>query len=314
MQTPLSRKEGHRGRVSKPSNVQFHIKLSPYLSSRWQWEKDESRAVSDPAPLGTPLPILPETLHVRYEAKLIHFFTAKWRSLRGLQVGFPQTRAELPLSPGNSFGGKFKWFQVTRSHYLWPRHICHDLVTRSVTKSHYPWPGHTMVRLGSMLGLIIMGMMDMGCISLNLMSQRFRGSWLITFQPFFTCSALFSRFFEEKEGFLLSCKLFCFHFTMSKFYQGILWCLIAFSLVLSTIPYAPPSSKVIEKKRWTLFLTLIILCFYKHRGVVVDTLAMTLSVNRDTMLVLMLWVWHYWLVRWRLRYSSHGSSTWVPIQ
>ena len=37
-----------------------------------------------------------------------HFFTAKWRSLRGLQAGFQQITAELPWSPGKSFGGKIQ--------------------------------------------------------------------------------------------------------------------------------------------------------------------------------------------------------------
>ena len=40
----------------------------------------------------------------------------------------------------------------------------------------------------TLMSLLNMMQMDMGCISLNIcnVTKRFRGSWLITFQPFVT--------------------------------------------------------------------------------------------------------------------------------
>ena len=82
-------------------------------------------------------------------------FTAKWRSLRGLQVGFQHRRAELPWSPGKSF-----WREI-------------QMVGFSTNKGQTALvSGKKFLRKIQMVVLDIMGMMDMGCISRNLMPLK----------------------------------------------------------------------------------------------------------------------------------------------
>ena len=87
--------------------------------------------------------------------ELFYVFTAKWRSLRGLQVGFPHRRAELPWSPGKRFWREIQMvgFSTDKSQ------------TSLVSRKKF-W------REIQMVGLDIMGMMDMRCISRNLMSLK----------------------------------------------------------------------------------------------------------------------------------------------